>query len=105
MGLKQGDPSSPLLFMFLINDITRNIDSDLDNIFTLDEIQIFMLLYADDAVLFAKFPGALQSILNDLERYCALWGLKINVKETKAMIFEKERHTNDDFYVNNTNLN
>ena len=104
IGLKQGDPSSPLLFMFFINDIIQNINSDLDNIFTVDEIQIFMLLYADDAVLFAKSPGALQSILNDLERYCTLWGLKINVKKTKAMIFEKGRHTSYDFYINNTKL-
>ena len=104
IGLKQGDPSSPLLFMFFINDITQNINSDIKSIFTIDEIQIFMLLYADDAVLFAKSPVALQSILNDLERYCALWGLKINVKKTKAMIFEKGRHTSYDFYINNTKL-
>ena len=104
IGLKQGDPSSPLLFMFFINDITQNINSDIESIFTIDEIKIFMLLYADDAVLFAKSPVALQSILNDLERYCALWGLKINVKKTKAMIFEKGRHTSYDFYINNTKL-
>ena len=69
--------------MFFINDIAQKINSDIESIFTIDEIQIFMLLYADDAVLFAKSPAALQSILNDLERYCALWGLKINVKRQK----------------------
>ena len=58
--------------MFFINDLIQNINSDLDSIFTVDEIQIFVLLYADDAVLFAKSPCALQSILSDLERYCTL---------------------------------
>lgn len=104
IGLKQGDPSSPLLFMFFINDITQNINSNFNSIFTLDEINIFMLLYADDAVLFARSPEALQSILTDLERYCRIWGLKINTSKTKTMIFEKGRHTTFDFYLNNTKL-
>ena len=104
IGLKQGDPSSPLLFMLFINDIVQNINADLDNIFTVDEFQIFMLLYADDAVVFARSPEVLQSILNDLERYCTSWGLKINIAKTKAMIFEKGRHTSFDFYLNNTKL-
>ena len=66
IGLKQGDPRSPLMFMLFINDIVQNINSDITSIFTIDEYQLFMLLYADDAVVFAKSPEALQSILNDL---------------------------------------
>ena len=105
IGLKQGDPSSPLMFMLFINDIVQHINSDINDIFTIDECQLFMLLYADDAVVFAKSPDALQSILKDLERYCATWGLNINISKTKVMIFENSRyHTYYDFYLNNIKL-
>ena len=40
-GLKQGDPSSPLLFMLSINDILQNINVGLEKIFTVDDMQFF----------------------------------------------------------------
>ena len=89
VGLKQGDPSSPLLFMFFVNDIIENINTDLNNIFTMNELKIFLILFADDQVLFAKSPETLQSLLTDLENYCQLWGLKINTSKTKAMISKR----------------
>ena len=90
--------------MTFINDITLNINSDFDNIFTIDELQIYMLLVADDAVVFAKSPEKPQSILKDVEAYCTTWGLKINTSKTKAMIFGKGRHTRFDFFLNDTRL-
>ena len=60
-----------------------------------------MILYADDAVVFAKSQEALQSMLHDIETYCGTWGLNINTTKTKAMVFEKGRHTSCEFYLDN----
>ena len=38
-GLKQGDPSSSLLFMLFINDIVQNVNVGLEKIFTVDDMQ------------------------------------------------------------------
>ena len=103
-GLKQGDPSSPLLFMMFINDLIDNMNSNLENVFTTNELVLFMILYADDAVVFAKSKETLQSLLHDIELYCGIWGLKVNTKKTKVMIFERGRHTSCDLFLNNTKL-
>ena len=102
IGLKQGDPSSPLLFMLFVNDIINNINTDLNGIFTINELKLFLILFADDQVVFAKSPQSLQSMLNDIENYCETWRLKINTSKTKIMIFEKGRRTSYDFYIYNT---
>jgi hypothetical protein len=104
IGVKQGDPSSSLIFLFFVNDIVINLQSDAEGIFSVEELQIFILLFADDSVLFAQTPDALQILLNKLEVYCTDWGLKINTDKTKIMIFEKGRHTNFDFTICNRNI-
>lgn len=103
-GLKPGNPSSPLLFMLFVNDIISSINKNLWNIFTLNEIKLFLILYADDQVVFAKSPETLQFLLYDIEDNCNSWGLKINTAKAKMMIFEKGRQTNYDCFINNTRI-
>ena len=67
----------------------------------LEELQIFLLLFADDGILFSQNPQTLQSMLNDVQLYCETWGLRLNVTKTKIMIFEKGRHTTYNFDINN----
>jgi len=100
IGVKQGDPSSPLLAMFFINDIINNVShNNLTGIVCIDTLKLFLLLYADDMVLFAKSPETLRIMLKDVENYCNIWGLKINVSKTKAMVFERGRATTFELYI------
>ena len=105
LGVKQGDPSSSLLFTLFVNDILTNINANLEGIFTMNELKVFLIAYADDQVLFSMSPTSLQSMLNDIEEYCNTWGLKINVNKTKVLIFEKSKEsTYYDFYLYNKKL-
>ena len=88
-GVKQGDPLSPVLFIFFINDIIENTSDHNDDILTINEINTFILMYADDAVFFSKSAQTLQNMLNKLHSYSNEWGLKINTDKSKIMIFDK----------------
>ena len=99
VGLIQGDSNSFLLFIMFVqfvNDILQHVNSNLESIFTIDELRLF----ADDQALFATSPESLQLMLNDLETFCNQSYLRINVEKTKVMIFEKSRRTTfHDFYI------
>ena len=92
IGLKQGDSCSSLLYLLFSNDILNYLNSNIDGLFTVNGIKLFLILF-DDAVLFAKTPKALQSLVRDFEQYCQEWGLRINVHKTKVMVFERGRNT------------
>ena len=47
------------------------------------------MLWADDLVLLALDEHTLQSSLNALNEFCESWGLQINPKKTKVLIFNK----------------
>ena len=94
MGVRQGENLSPLIFAVFLNDLQSSF-SNFGNeglVFNLDDQQVLRLhalLYADDTVLFANSAESLQKSLNILSRYSRLWKLKVNVSETKIVIFSK----------------
>lgn len=54
-------------------------------------MKIFILLYADDTVIFSNTEKDLQKALDVFETYCDTWQLKVNVLKTKVLIICKGR--------------
>ena len=73
IGLFQGELMSPILFSLFINDIEQSLQTNLLDGISLDQITIFLLLFADDAVIMSDTKQGLQNSLNKLEAYCEKW--------------------------------
>ena len=52
-------------------------------------LKVFLVLYADDIVIFASSAQELQSNLNILSEYCDRNRLKVNTAKTKIMVFRR----------------
>ena len=67
--------------MAYYDDLKREIEPGFNNqedVFVLNELMVFSLMYADDAVLFSKTNQGLQIMLDKLSNYCNTWRLKVN---------------------------
>ena len=90
-GVRQGECLSPFLFSFYVNDIEKEFREKGLNGIDLDMLKIFLILYADDMVIFANSPEDLQDSFDMLVEYCKRWRLQVNTSKTKIMIFHKGR--------------
>ena len=105
-GVKQGVPLSPFLFILFINDMYKNIVIQDKDAFTIEDLTLFIMLFADDAVLISYTQEGLQSLLNQLHSYCYKWGISVNVDKTVVMVFKAGRKQEKvQFYYNGKRLN
>ena len=63
VGLKQGEIMSPLLFSLFIDDIELYLQGDTSCGLNLGDVQILLLLFADDMVIFSENQNDLQNSL------------------------------------------
>ena len=92
IGVKQGCPASPLLFGLYLDELEQILEQapDIDAP-SFAEILLVILLFADDIALFSYSQSGLQRQLDILADFCAARGLTVNVKKTKAMVFEHRK--------------
>ena len=89
IGLLQGEIMSPFLFSLFINDIEAHLQENINDGINIEQLQLYLLLFADDAVLFSESREGLQNNINNLESYCQKWNLTVNVEKTKLLFSEK----------------
>ena len=101
MRVRQGENLSPILFALFLNDLESFMDNSALQGISLTEhnsqndtivyLKLLLLFYAYDTVIFADTYQGLQKRLENLEVYCKIWRLTVNVEKTKVMIFENRK--------------
>ena len=85
-GTEQGHPLSPDLFKLFIKDLS-DLFYTIGDYPYLDDFLVTHLLWADDLVLLALDCESLQVNIDILHNFCKKWGLSINIKKTKTLVF------------------
>ena len=70
LGTRQGEGRSPFLFATYINDLEDTLHTSGVAGLTIDSLKLFLILYANDAVMLSELREDLQSRLNHLGNYC-----------------------------------
>ena len=105
-GVKQGDVLSTLLFNIFVNDLPKEISKISNDPPSLFNMDIDSLLFADDLAILALTKEGLQEKINVVDIFCKKWGLAVNVKKTKILVFNKAGATikKHKFYLNNNEI-
>ena len=106
MGLLQGEILSPILFSLYINDFETHFIKDNCPSIELCDINLFLLMYADDTVLLSETPEGLQKMLDSLATYTQTWKLSVNIDKTKILVFRNggTLHRNEQWFYGGKKL-
>ena len=104
VGLMQGEVRSPILFSLYVNDFESEFLKSNCKSFDYIELNIFLLMHKDDMIIFSESVEGLQNELNTLSNCARSWGLKLNIKKTKVVVFRKNLRLYDyeKFYIDDS---
>jgi hypothetical protein len=98
-GVRQGCPSSPILFNMFINDILDGMEPfgvSLPSLLNDDSSRIPGLLFADDLVLLAPNSDSLKSMLKLVDNWCARWKMQVNIEKCGVMMINPEHESSNE---------
>ena len=72
-----------------LNDLENELIQKGVEGFDIGMLKLYLLLYADDIVIFSNTSEGLQNGLDNLSEYCSKWKLTVNIDKTKIMVFRK----------------
>ncbi|XP_078312623.1 uncharacterized protein LOC144619140 [Crassostrea virginica] len=106
VGLLQGEVLSPLFFTLYVNDLENEFTKRGNTPTELQLLSLYLLMYADDMVLFSESISELQNMLNTLQNYTTEWSLDVNVQKTKVVVFRNggKIHNNEKWSYSGENV-
>ena len=98
-----------MILLSLCLSVTQASELSVKNVLSDDTIEtylkLYLLLYADDTVIFAESSSHLQLALNSMSEYCKLWKLTVNSSKTKVFVFSRGKCRNiPTFYLDSDEL-
>lgn len=95
-GLMRGEVLSPILFSLYVNDFEMEFLNNGNIPVEVKDLSLFLLMYADDMILFSESIEGLQNMLNNLFTYTQKWNLTVNINKTKIIVFRNGGRVKDD---------
>lgn len=109
VGVRQGDPLSPLLFNLVIDEFLAELDPQLA--FTSEGMKVSAMAFADDIILTTATHWGLKQQIDRLNSFLGARGLKINAAKSTTLVIEpsgwqkrSKIRTDIHFFVNGERL-
>ena len=95
-GVRQGDPASGYLFNLVMEPLTNQIlqSNSIEGILLSNENEVRLSQYADDLIIFSQAKeNSVRAVLQTLDNFSTVSGLRVNVEKTNCLPIGKPRST------------
>ena len=89
IGVRQGECLSPFLSSMYTNDLEKEMIQKGAEGIDIGMLKLYLILYADDIIIFSNTSVGLQKGLDILSDCCQKWKLTVNIDKTQVLVFKK----------------